>query len=38
MTTNMLVDDIRAKLDWMNKKDEKHIRITYSVGFKSRIS
>ena len=34
MTSNMLVDDIRAKLDWMNKKDEKHIHITYSVGFK----
>jgi hypothetical protein len=29
----MSVDTIHAKLDEMNKKDEKHIRITYSVGF-----
>jgi hypothetical protein len=34
MTSNMSVDEIHAKLDWMNKKDEKHIHITYSVGFK----
>ncbi|CAF1544452.1 unnamed protein product [Adineta ricciae] len=34
MTSNMSIDDIRAKLDWMNKKDGKNIRITYSVGFK----
>ena len=28
----MSIDAIRAQLDWMNKKDEKHIQITYSVG------
>ena len=33
MTTNMSVDAIHAQLDWMNKKDEKHIQITSSVGF-----
>ncbi|CAF1146399.1 unnamed protein product [Didymodactylos carnosus] len=33
MTSNMSLDDIHSKLEWMNKKDEKHIHITYSVGF-----
>jgi hypothetical protein len=34
MTSNMSVEEIHIKLDWMNKKDEKHIHITYSVGLK----
>ena len=34
MTSNMSIDKIRAKLDWMNEKDGEHIRITHSVGFK----
>jgi hypothetical protein len=33
MSSNMSVDAIRAKVDLMNQKDEKHIKITYSVGF-----
>jgi hypothetical protein len=32
MTSNMSLDAIHTHLDWMNKKDEKHIQITYSVG------
>ena len=34
MSSNMSVDAIQAKLDLMNQKDEKHIKITYSVGYK----
>ncbi|CAF1285889.1 unnamed protein product, partial [Rotaria sordida] len=33
MTSNMSLDAIHAELDWMNKRDEKNIQITYSVGF-----
>ena len=32
MTSNKAVDVIHDQLDWMNKKDEQHIRITYAVG------
>ena len=33
MTSNMSVNQIRAKLDSMNKRDERNIHITYAVGF-----
>ena len=32
ITSNMSLDIIHAQLDWMNKKDEQHIRITSVVG------
>ena len=32
MTSNMSVDAIPTQLDWMNEKDEQHIRITSVVG------
>ena len=32
MTWNMSVDAIHTQLDWMNEKDEQHIRITLVVG------
>lgn len=32
MTSNMSIDAIHQQLDFMNKKDEEHIRITYTVG------
>ncbi|CAF1502413.1 unnamed protein product [Adineta steineri] len=31
MTSNMSTNVIHDKLDWMNQKDHKHIKITYSV-------
>ncbi|CAF0939119.1 unnamed protein product [Didymodactylos carnosus] len=32
MTSNMSISEIHRQLDWMNQKDEEHIRITYTVG------
>ncbi len=29
MTSNISVNDIHAHVDWTDKKDEKHIQITY---------
>jgi hypothetical protein len=37
MTSNMPIDTIHAQLDHMNKKDEKHIQITYSVGLSAKF-
>jgi hypothetical protein len=37
MTSNISVDAIHAQLDWMNKKDAKHIQITYSVGLSAEF-
>lgn len=33
----MSTDVIRAQLDWMNKRDEKHIQITYSIGLSAEF-
>ena len=32
MTSNKTLDVIHEQLEWMNKKDEQHIRITYVTG------
>jgi hypothetical protein len=37
MTPNMSLDAIHVQLDRMNKKDEKHIQITYSVGLSAQF-
>ena len=37
MTSNMSVDELRAKLDWMNGKDREHIQITCTVGFSAEF-
>jgi hypothetical protein len=37
MTSNMPIDTIHAQLDHMNKKDEKHIQITYSIGLSAEF-
>ena len=37
MTSNLPLDVIRAQLDQMNKKDEKAIQITYSIGLSAQF-
>jgi len=37
MTSNLPLDAIHVQLDQMNKKDEKNIQITYSVGFSAEF-
>ena len=37
MTSNMSIDAIYRQLDSMNRKDEKHIRITYTVGLSAEF-
>lgn len=37
MTSNLPLDAIHVQLDYMNKKDEKSIQITYSVGLSAQF-